>query len=125
MQSYRYTFRAMASEHELVLHARDESTARKAADAAIADVARIEAKYSRFRGDGGARALRRPVLSDERRRIRSHLGRAAARVEFPAATAARSLARRNRCHSPLDRLGRRRVDRQYHSTPAGRYGDRF
>jgi len=59
MQSYRYTFRAMASEHELVLHARDESTARKAADAAIADVARIEAKYSRFREDSVTTAINR------------------------------------------------------------------
>lgn len=41
----------MAAEHEIVLAGADESAARAAADAAIADVARIEAKYSRYRDD--------------------------------------------------------------------------
>ncbi len=45
------TFRAMASENELQLWAEDASQARAAAAAAIADVARIEAKYSRYRDD--------------------------------------------------------------------------
>ena len=48
---YRFTFRAMAGEHELLLCAGAESDAQRAADAAIADVARIEAKYSRYRDD--------------------------------------------------------------------------
>lgn len=48
---YRYAFRAMAAEHELQLCAASETTTRRAADAAIADVARIEAKYSRYRDD--------------------------------------------------------------------------
>ncbi|HYR01556.1 MAG TPA: FAD:protein FMN transferase [Casimicrobiaceae bacterium] len=47
----RFPFRAMASDNELQLDARDPSRARRAADAAIADVARIEAKYSRYRDD--------------------------------------------------------------------------
>ena len=51
MELFRYTFRAMASENELTLGARDEATARRAADAAIGDVRRIEAKYSRYRDD--------------------------------------------------------------------------
>ena len=51
MRLHRFTFPAMASTHELVLGAVDESHARRVADAAIADVARIEAKYSRYRDD--------------------------------------------------------------------------
>jgi len=50
-QPSRFTFRAMAGEHELQLHADTEGAARRAADAAIADVVRIEAKYSRYRDD--------------------------------------------------------------------------
>jgi hypothetical protein len=46
---YRFTFRAMGGEHELQLCAGAAADARRAADAAIADVARIEAKYSRYR----------------------------------------------------------------------------
>ncbi|HET7730919.1 MAG TPA: FAD:protein FMN transferase [Usitatibacter sp.] len=49
MALYRFTFRAMAAENELQLHASGERDARHAADAAIAEVARIEAKYSRYR----------------------------------------------------------------------------
>jgi hypothetical protein len=48
---FRFTFRAMAAEHELQLFAASHADARRAADAAIADVARIEAKYSRYRDD--------------------------------------------------------------------------
>lgn len=48
---YRFTFRATAGEHELQLCAGAAADARAAADAAIADVARIEAKYSRYRDE--------------------------------------------------------------------------
>jgi len=41
----------MAAEHEIQLAAPDIDRARRAADAAIADVMRIEAKYSRYRDD--------------------------------------------------------------------------
>jgi len=51
MRLFRTVFRAMASEHELKLWSDDEMQARRAADAAIADVLRIEAKYSRYRDD--------------------------------------------------------------------------
>ena len=59
----------MASEHELQLWSDDEVRARRAADAAIADVLRIEAKYSRYREDSvttriNSRAGRRPVAID-------------------------------------------------------------
>jgi thiamine biosynthesis lipoprotein len=48
---YRYTFQAMAAAHELTLAAADAALAQRAAEAAIADVHRIEAKYSRYRAD--------------------------------------------------------------------------
>lgn len=48
---HRTVFRAMASEHELLLWSDDDAHARRAADAAIADVRRIELKYSRYRDD--------------------------------------------------------------------------
>ena len=51
MRPFRTVFRAMASEHELLLWCDDEARAARAAEAAIADVARIEAKYSRYRDD--------------------------------------------------------------------------
>jgi len=47
----RVTFRAMASENEVQLHARDAAHGRRAAQAAIDEVYRIEAKYSRYRFD--------------------------------------------------------------------------
>ena len=51
MKLFRQTFHAMAAEHEIQLAAADLERARHAADAAIADVRRIEAKYSRYRDD--------------------------------------------------------------------------
>jgi len=51
MRLYRFPFRAMASEHELQLYAEKRSVAEAAARAAIDDVARIEAKYSRYLPD--------------------------------------------------------------------------
>jgi thiamine biosynthesis lipoprotein len=51
MRLFRTAFRAMASEHELLLWSDDEARATLAAEAAVADVLRIEAKYSRYRDD--------------------------------------------------------------------------
>jgi thiamine biosynthesis lipoprotein len=51
---HRFPFRAMASPCELHLHGADRRAVRAAADAAIAEVARIEAKYSRYREDSVA-----------------------------------------------------------------------
>jgi thiamine biosynthesis lipoprotein len=48
---HRFTFRAMAAENEVQVHAASEADARRAANAAIAEVQRIEAKYSRYRAD--------------------------------------------------------------------------
>jgi len=59
MRLRRFTFRAMASTHELLLASDDEARARRVADAAIADVERIEAKYSRFRDTSLVSAINR------------------------------------------------------------------
>jgi thiamine biosynthesis lipoprotein len=48
---FRFQFHAMAAEHELQLFASSAQLAERAAEAAISDVARIEAKYSRYRDD--------------------------------------------------------------------------
>lgn len=47
----RAGFTAMASENEVQLYAATQSEARAAADSAIEEVRRIEAKYSRYRAD--------------------------------------------------------------------------
>ena len=59
MQLFRTVFRAMAAEHELKLWSDDEARARRAAEAAIADVLRIEAKYSRYRDDSVTACINR------------------------------------------------------------------
>jgi FAD:protein FMN transferase len=72
MYFLRARFFAMASENEVQLYASDERSARKAADAAIAEVARIETKYSRYRADSvisrinaGAGPAQQPVAIDD------------------------------------------------------------
>jgi len=69
MPLFRFDFVAMGTPNALQLWAPEESTARRAADAAIADVRRIEAKYSRYRDDSvvgrvNAGAGRAPVAID-------------------------------------------------------------
>jgi thiamine biosynthesis lipoprotein len=59
MALHRFAFRAMAAEHEILLDAPSEDAAARAAQAAIADVARIEAKYSRYRDDSVTTAINR------------------------------------------------------------------
>lgn len=56
---HRIPFRAMASPCELQLHGADADSVAAAARAAIAEVARIEAKYSRYREDSVASAINR------------------------------------------------------------------
>ena len=51
MALHRFTFRAMAAENEVQVHAEDADLAARAAQQAIAEVLRIEAKYSRYRAD--------------------------------------------------------------------------
>jgi thiamine biosynthesis lipoprotein len=69
MTLHRFTFRAMASENEVQLHCDDPSRAGDAASRAIAEVQRIEAKYSRYRATSvvsriNARAGAAPVAID-------------------------------------------------------------
>jgi FAD:protein FMN transferase len=51
MLPYRYQFRAMACDNSITLFAPAEAKANEAAYAAIAEVKRIEAKYSRYLAD--------------------------------------------------------------------------
>lgn len=51
MQRYTYPFRAMACDNLIELYAASRDEAERAAHAAIAEVQRIEAKYSRYRDD--------------------------------------------------------------------------
>ncbi|MEO8485213.1 MAG: FAD:protein FMN transferase [Betaproteobacteria bacterium] len=59
MRLFPFAFRAMAASHELLLGCDDEARARRAAGAALADVERIEAKYSRFRDTSLVSAINR------------------------------------------------------------------
>lgn len=59
MQLHRFAFSAMASTHELLLGCEDAPRARRAAEAAIADVERIEARYSRFQATSLVSAINR------------------------------------------------------------------
>ena len=71
MTLHRFTFRAMAADNEVQVHA-DAALARDAASAAIAEVARVEAKYSRYRPES--------VVS----RINAAAGRAAVAIDLAA-----------------------------------------
>ena len=84
MRLFRFSFAAMASPNVLQLWAGDEAHARRAADAAIADVVRIEAKYSRYRDDSVTARINR--------------GAGGAAVAIDAETAA-LLRYADRCHA--------------------------
>jgi len=51
LQFYRHVFKAMGAPCEIQLFANTGQAARRAAEAAMADVARLEARYSRYRHD--------------------------------------------------------------------------
>ncbi|HET9653198.1 MAG TPA: FAD:protein FMN transferase [Usitatibacter sp.] len=73
MSLHRFTFRAMAAENEVQLHAANETHAAAAARFAVGEVKRIEAKYSRYRADSvlsriNAEAGGTPVTIDEETR---------------------------------------------------------
>ena len=59
MPRVRVPFRAMAATHEITVDADDAAQARDAVDAAVADVLRIEAKYSRYRDGSVTTAINR------------------------------------------------------------------
>jgi thiamine biosynthesis lipoprotein len=64
MPLFRYGFAAMASVNEIQIWADAEKDARRGADAAIADVLRIEAKYSRYRDDSVVTRINREAGVD-------------------------------------------------------------
>jgi thiamine biosynthesis lipoprotein len=64
MPLFRFAFRAMAADNELQLVATTPDAAHAAAQAAIADVARIEAKYSRYRDDSLTTRINRAAGSE-------------------------------------------------------------
>ncbi len=73
MTLHRFTFRAMAAVNEVQLHSEDACFAEAAAARAIEEVARIEAKFSRYRDDSvlsriNAQAAGAPVRVDEETR---------------------------------------------------------
>jgi thiamine biosynthesis lipoprotein len=80
----RYRFTAMASVHELQLSTSDRALADRVAAAAIADVRRIEAKYSRYRADSVTSAINRAA------------GRAAVAIDAETASLLRYA---DRCHA--------------------------
>lgn len=59
MALFHYTFDAMGTECSLALHADDAALAAIAADAAIAEVSRIEYRYSRYREDSVLSSMNR------------------------------------------------------------------
>ena len=89
MPLFRFSFQAMASANALQLWATDEARARRAADAAIADVRRIEAKFSRYRDDSVTTRINRGAGGDA--------------VAIDAETAA-LLRYADRCHELSDGL---------------------
>jgi thiamine biosynthesis lipoprotein len=84
---FRFTFRAMAAEHELTIDASGASKAAAAARAATAEVQRIEAKYSRYRDDAITSAINRAA------------GRAAVRIDAETAALLRYA---DECHRLSD-----------------------
>ena len=70
---HKYLFRAMAAENEVQVHSDDEAEARRAANAAMQEVHRIERKYSRYLTDSvvsriNAKAGGVPIAIDEETR---------------------------------------------------------
>ena len=61
---HRYAFDAMASRHELHVATPDRAQADRAARAAIADVLRIEAKYTRYRDSSVTSTINRNAGGD-------------------------------------------------------------
>lgn len=63
LRVYSYAFSAMASRCEVRVFASDETSAARWSDAAIEEVRRIEAKYSRYRDDSVTTAINRAAGS--------------------------------------------------------------
>lgn len=66
LKLFRYEFKAMGSPCDIQLFARSDQHARQIADAAIADVYRLEARYSRYRNDSFLSEINRVAASGGR-----------------------------------------------------------
>lgn len=66
LSDYRYTFKAMGSPCNIQLFADNQAKAKRVADAAIADVHRLEALYSRYRSDSFLSAINRVAATGGR-----------------------------------------------------------
>jgi thiamine biosynthesis lipoprotein len=60
---YRFRFSAMASPCQLQLYASNRAVAEQAAEAALADIRRIETRYSRYRDDSVTAAINRAAAA--------------------------------------------------------------
>jgi thiamine biosynthesis lipoprotein len=65
MTTYRIPFEAMAAGCELVIAGVDEEQAKQMAEAALAEVRRIETRYSRYRSDSVVSRINAAAGSDE------------------------------------------------------------
>jgi thiamine biosynthesis lipoprotein len=63
MKPYRFSFKAMGSPNELQLFAETAAEAEALAESAIAEVERLEARYSRYRDDSLLAAINRAAAS--------------------------------------------------------------
>lgn len=63
LRLYRHAFKAMGSPCEIQLYAASDAQAKRVAAAAIADVRRLEALYSRYRSDSFLSAINRVAAS--------------------------------------------------------------
>ena len=146
MPLFHFGFSAMASVNELQIWADAETDARCGADAAIADVQRIEAKYSRYRDDSvvtriNREAGRAEILIDpetaallryadqcyrlERDSVRHHVRRAAPRLGFSADASPASHWFRTGGRRIGNRLVRCRMERACHSSATPWHGNRL
>ena len=66
MKLYRHPFNAMGSPCEIQLYALAHAEARRVAELAVADVYRLEARYSRYRSDSFLSAINRVAASGGR-----------------------------------------------------------
>ncbi len=65
MQLHRVEFQAMGSACEMLIYASAPSLAKQAADRAVLDVLRIEARYSRYRDDNVMASINRAATDGE------------------------------------------------------------
>lgn len=63
MKFFQFDFKAMGTPCEIQLFAKTEAKAKQVADTAIADIQRLEARYSRYRSDSDLSAINRAAAA--------------------------------------------------------------